>query len=452
MNLDDSSDKFDIWFSHSTFILVVMKYCRYLQVFKVFFLTLKSATSYSFRLSLFSFLQAILICVHVIPGQAQNYQLDTRSSVQLPGAIGMGDALVALPIQQSAFFYNPAHGADASFHLTIIGVRTSLSTNIGNQLRFFKKDLKPAIENGLDELSNDDLAALYDETLQIGRSYSFLHADVLAPSFGITAGPVGFGIGIFGTTHVQYNFPNAGGGLPLVNFAGIADGMVVVNAAFNLGSLGIDGLLAGITAKYTSRFATLKSKPLDAIANDEPFYLLHAKRTGMDLGFQYKLPILPYFPGSFNIGLALYDIAGSHFNFQHYSTIQGETSDTDIAIAIEDANSLLDVYPSFRLGVAYALSKVPLGLLDETGITLDYIGYNNPSINQAFFAHLRMGIQARLSVVTLRTGLNQGYPTIGAGLNLGFMDLDYVFYGREEGRLPGQLPSWHHVAQLRFGI
>lgn len=399
-----------------------------------------------------SMIMVFMLCIQASPLLAQHYRVNSRSAAQLPGAQGMGDALVALPVQQSAFFYNPAHGAHSSFHLTIVGVRTSLSNNIPDQIRFFKDDLTPAIDEGIENLSNEELSDLYKQTLDIGRAYSFLHADILAPSVGFHAGPVGLGLGIFGTSHVQYNFPDAGGGLPLVNVQAIADGMAVANAAVNLDQLGVSGLTVGLTAKYTSRFATLKSKPLDAISGDEAFYVLNADRFSMDLGFQYELPIFPYFPGNFHLGLALYDIAGSDFSFAHHSTLQGQDITANIENDIEVANELLNVKPSFRLGVAYSLPKIPIGILDETGVSMDYIGFNNPAIDQAFFAHLRIGVQARVKFFTLRTGLNQGYPTVGGGLSLGFVDIDYAFYGREEGRYPGQLPSWHHNAQIRFGI
>ena len=415
-------------------------------------LTPHSSKSSSRRRRLLSAIMLLLLSVQVTPLLAQHYRINTRSMVQLPGAKGMGNAIVALPVQQSAFFYNPAHGAHSSFHITILGVQTSLSNNVLDQLRFFSNELKPAIDEGIDNLPNDELSSLYSETLRIGRAYSFIHADVLAPSFGAKVGPVGFGLGIFGSSNVQYNFPDAGGGLPLVNMQMVADGMVVANTAIDLSRFGVDGFSTGFTAKYTSRFTTLKSKPLDAISSEEAFYVLNAHRFSLDLGFQYQLPILPYFPGNFHLGLALYDIVGSEFDFTYHSTLQGNDIQADIEADIQEANSLLNINPSFRLGVAYSLPKIPAGILDETGVTLDYIGYTNPALDQAFFSRLRLGIQARVKVFTLRTGLNQGYPTIGGGISLGFMDLDYAFYGREEGRYPGQLPSWHHFAQLRFGI
>lgn len=394
----------------------------------------------------------LFLTIFAVPALAQQQLPATRSFVPLPNSLAMGDAVVALPMQQSAFFFNPAHAAYAKFHITIAGVRVGASSTLPDQISFFKDDLQPAVDEGIDNLDNERLKSLYDQTLAIGRQSTFLDVDVLAPSAGFHIGPVGVGVGIFGSSTIGYRFPDGGGGLPLVQVTAMADAMAVGTAGLNLTKFGVTGLSVGITAKYTQRYVTLKNKPLDAISSEEPFDLLSANRASVDLGFMYELPFLNKLPGNFQLGLALYDIAGAPFDFSHESTLQGESTAESIEQDIEAANTVFEVQPSFRFGVGYTLPKLPGGLLDETGITLDYVGTQNPALDQAFFAHLRVGAQARVKFFSLRAGLNQGYPTVGGGLSLGFVDIDYAYYGVEQGRYPGQLPSWHHAAQLRFGF
>jgi hypothetical protein len=55
------------------------------------------------------------------------------------------------------------------------------------------------------------------------------------------------------------------------------------------------------------------------------------------------------------------------------------------------------------------------------------------------------------TTLALRTGLNQGYSSFGAGIQLPFARVDYAYYGSELGRLPGQSPSFHHRVQLSIG-
>ncbi len=398
---------------------------------------------------LFLFLLFIIIAS---PVAAQQALPSTRSFVPLPQALGMGDAAVALPTQQSAFFYNPAHAAHSKFHLTIAGLRLSASSTVPDQISFFKNELQPAIDEGIENLDSERLKDLYDQTLAIGRQTTFLNLDVLAPSAGFHLGPVGVGLGVFGSSTITYRFPDGGGGLPLVHITAMADAMAVGTAGLSLSKFGVSGLSVGLTGKYTQRYASFKSKPLDVIQPDEAFHLLVANRTSVDLGFLYDLPFLSKIPGKIKLGLSLYDIAGSDFSFEHDQTLQGEADEATIANDIVAANEFFGVQPSFRFGVGYTLPKLPGGLLDESGFTIDYVGNQSPNFDQAFFAHLRMGAQIRVKVLSVRAGLNQGYPTFGGGLSLGFIDLDYAYYGTEQGRYPGQLPSWHHTLQLRLGL
>lgn len=399
----------------------------------------------------FAFILLLLLCPF-FTAVGQQKPATTRAFAPDIGVLGMGNAIVALPTRGGAFFFNPAHAAHAKRHITFVGLQLSATSTLPDQISFFKDDLQPAIDEGIDNLDSERLNALYNQTLAIGQKTTRINATALAPSAGFRLGPVGVGVGFFGTSNFSYRFPDGGGGLPLVQVTGVADAMAVGSAGIDLSRFGVSGLTVGLTAKFTQRYTTFKNKPLDAISSTEPFALLSANRFSADLGFLYELPLVNKLPGTINVGLALYDIAGNPFDFAHEGDLQG-TSDTaaleqDIALA----NALFAVEPSFRLGVGYTLPKIPGGLLDETGFTLDYAGGKDLPTEQAFLAHISMGASVRVKVVSVRAGLNQGYPTVGAGLHLAVFHLEYAYYGVENGRYPGQLPSWHHAAQIRFGL
>lgn len=56
--------------------------------------------------------------------------------------------------------------------------------------------------------------------------------------------------------------------------------------------------------------------------------------------------------------------------------------------------------------------------------------------------HLHTGAQVSLwNTFALRAGLHQGHPTVGAGLSLGFLDINAALFTRELGRYPGDSPS-----------
>ncbi|MEZ4700036.1 MAG: hypothetical protein R2834_06880 [Rhodothermales bacterium] len=387
-----------------------------------------------------------------MPAAGQFVPQHSRSFVAMPQALGMGDAVVALPMQQSSFFYNPAHVAKARFHLTVAGARVSVSNNLFDQVAFYRDELQPALDTGLDNLDVDELDRLYRQTLDIGRVPTMLQADVLAPSFAMHVGPIGFGLGAFGSSHVRYRLPDGGGGLPLIDMEALADAMVVGSVGIDLTPFGVKGLSAGLNGKYTRRYVTFKSRPLDVFSSDEAFALIAGNRVGVDLGVLYERPAPGLLPGNLNIGLTMYDLVGSPFAYAYDRTLQGVASAEDVADDVARANAEFAVEPSFRLGVAYSLPKLPGGLLDETGVALDYVGYSEAAVDQAFLAHIRLGVQARVKILSLRAGLNQGYPTVGGGISLGFIDLDYAYYGTEGGRYPGQLATWYHSGQIRIGL
>ena len=129
-----------------------MKRIGFLCAIGVVLIAPRAYSNVTSRRRLLSLILSATLLLTVFPAFGQTSRVTSRSLIQLPGAQGMGNALVALPTQQSAFFYNPAHITHSSFHLTIVGARVSMSTNVPEQVRFFNKELKPAIDDGIDNL------------------------------------------------------------------------------------------------------------------------------------------------------------------------------------------------------------------------------------------------------------------------------------------------------------
>lgn len=405
----------------------------------------------------FSILTALLLLGLVPAAAAQNYALTARPLVQSPTALGMGDAGVAFPTKQTVFFYNPAHLARAASikpSITLLGVRGSLSTNLFDQIAFYEDDLDPAIEEGFENLPEDEVRRIYDEALELGRRRTFVNADVLLPSVMMQVGGIGVGGGVFAHSRVLYRFPDGGAGVPLLDLVGLGDVIVMGSAAADLGRYGVPGVTAGLTAKYTRRYLTFKEKPIDLLDADENFYLLSGNSVGVDLGLLYEPDFVPL-PGRLTAGLAVYDVAASDFSYGFDSVLNNDDEDAVQAEVDQEearANEDFALHPSYRIGVAYTVPAL-LGLFKETGVALDYVGYSDPFIDQVFLAHISIGAQAKLArILSLRAGLNQGYPSVGAGLALGLLKVDYAFYGVEQGRLPGQVDSYNHTLQLVLSL
>ncbi len=393
----------------------------------------------------------VLLACSAQHGYAQSYGMTARPFVQAPSVVGMGDAAVAFSSAETAFFYNPAHIATVRAGrpiITFLGVKAHVSEGVRDWYNFYTNDLDPAIEKGVENMSGQERQDLYDRAFEIAQRREYANADLLLPSVAFRVGTVGIGGGVFSNAGTQMQITDAGGGVPFIHVNGQADLMGVAAVGVQAA-----GAAVGVSGKFTRRYLTLKSKPLDAFGAEEALYVFSANRIGFDVGALYTLGMLPV-PGKLTVGAALFDVVGSTFDYEVEHTINDgsasqQTEDEERAMA----NAQRQVTPSYRLGVAYQVPSL-FGLFGETGVALDYLGYDKPMIaDQPFLAHLHLGAQVRLvRMLAVRAGLSQGYPTAGAGLHLGPVRLDYSYYGQEEGRLPGQNASWHHQLRLAFGL
>ncbi len=112
-------------------------------------------------------------------------------------------------------------------------------------------------------------------------------------------------------------------------------------------------------------------------------------------------------------------------------------------------------------------ARAPPMIRDEMiagfGLTIDLPGvdirpamdfkYANRS-DEALGKKLHFGIEFDLPIISIRGGFNQGYYTMGAGVDLGFIKLDAATYGVELGEYPGQHEDRRYILQgsLELGL
>jgi hypothetical protein len=65
---------------------------------------------------------------------------------------------------------------------------------------------------------------------------------------------------------------------------------------------------------------------------------------------------------------------------------------------------------------------------------------------------LHFGIEVDMTVLSLRAGLNQGYYTVGAGIDLAFVRVDAATYGVELGEYPGQHEDRRYMLQATMEL
>ncbi len=395
----------------------------------------------------------VLILATAGSAAAQNYFQNPRAFVRSPQVLATGDATVAMPSPETVFFYNPAHLSEttsATPRITIVGVQGAVSTSVFDQVSFFQDKVEPAIDRGFDDLSSEELDELYDKAFALGRQRAFASGDVILPSIQFASGPISIGAGFFAHTSANYRFEDAGLGVPQLDFVGRADAIGVVTGALDGTAIGFRGFSVGMTAKYTRRYISIKDRPLDAIGEDEPLHVFSGDAVTIDYGMLYRA-------GNLSLGLSVYDISSSDFDFAFDRTLFADAPaapeiNTRVQSELEAVKALNEIRPSYRIGAAYTAPRM-LGVFGETTVMLDYLGYSDPVVNQSGLARLHLGAQSNIAgPLTVRGGLSQGYPSGGIGLHFGPLHIDYAFFGYEEGRTPGQTPAWNHLAQLRLAI
>jgi hypothetical protein len=395
-----------------------------------------------------------------VPLRGQNPTQTARAFVPSPIALGMGDAAVAFPSPTTAFFYNPAHlattgGPRPRFEVSLQPGVTRPAV-LGDHYAFLRDRFLPALRE-ISSLSAAQRRALYDEAVALGQARTSGGLDGQA-SGRLRKGSLGLGGGLFARRFVRYQVRQ--GSVPEIALSDQTDLTALFAGAFDFSDFGMPGLALGATAKVQRRTLAFKDKPLDAFSADELLYVQQATATGLDLGATYQLG-QAWLPGRLIVGAALFDVASTGFEYEFKGRTRplGRDAPAAAQVAEIERQRALDEFelaPSYRLGLAY-LAPSFFGVLGETGVTLGYQRYGDPGASRAFhpdvdlLSRLHVGAQVQMSdALTLRGGIGQGYPSAGAGVQIGPLRLDYAFYGQEDGRRPGQAPVWQHL--LRFGV
>ncbi len=404
-----------------------------------------------------------LLCVSSTIGVAAqefgSLQQDSRPTVAGLQVRAMGGAVGAVPMDETAFFYNPAHLARLDLsrpRITFVGVGAGVSSRILEEYRFVRDELNPAVEEGLEEIRENDydrLVELYDRALELGSTQSTSKAMVYGPAVQMRISDnEAIGVGLFATNSFRMQFTDAGVGVPRLDVFDQVDIILPVNGAF-----GIPGspLAVGATASYTRRYVTAKGALLEQLdADEEHLYVLNGSSVALDLGIHGQ-DIVP----NVDVGAAFYRVVGGGFNYKYRSRIDltgndGPNDEAEIA-ALEERFNARQSKPTYRIGAAY---RVPIPLRAQTVVNAvtfatDYVSASTSEYEQTAGAHFRMGIGAQLGgMFSLYSGYSQGYPSFGASVNLRFVDLEYAYFGIEDGRTAGQLGRFNHNIQIRFGL
>lgn len=290
----------------------------------------------------------------------------------------------------------------------------------------------------LDSVTSGDMGKLAKTLNDIGSDKGTipLGVDIKIPlTFAWVAD--GFGFGVFNREFINANIIGTN-----VQFNIYGDLMVPVGFAFKVLDMEHHSVDAGVTVKPFFRIIAEGQEKLTNLAgqNGMQNFVDNSLNTpllfgvGLDLGFMYR------WDTGLSAGLTFDDIV----------TRGGVVGN----LVGKDTNTYYVPF-TVNLGAAYELdigkfwTSAP-SFLARTGITfmLDWhdvlnVFYQNDYLNQRnALLDLSAGIQLSIfDIFMLRAGMNEMLPAVGLGFNLGPVQLDVAYYGREFGLEPGQLSS-----------
>jgi len=337
-------------------------------------------------------------------------------------ALGMGGAFVAGGDNANALVYNPALLGRAQFGLVIPSLRFRLDNDFLEVANFavdHRDDFALYDSLYTDPLDSSSTQALSDFLDAMTPYEDRWGKTRFAPMISFTF--KNFGIGVYNTTDIWIKV-DKGIYNPRVYGQAVSDLVFLTGYAHPLR----EELTVGVTGKYISRRRSglVRIATSDLGGTNEilkPAYdrlRVDERGVGLDLGILYAArPRL-------DLGVVLQEAFGQ---------IGGENMPRNL-----------------KVGVAYRCGTIPWLPLKDGVVAADVEDLLFTS-GDSVFKRVHFGGAMTLSVFDVRAGFNQGYPSVGLSLNLFIFKINYVYYGEESGRLPGEDADWLHALELAVG-
>ncbi|NDC82803.1 hypothetical protein EB093_03965 [bacterium] len=369
--------------------------------------------------------QLVIGCLVTVSSIGTIYSADKDIAIYTIREMSMGGAVTTITHDDAALMFNPA-GLARIKGTTVKAPR--LTAAVGTEfVNSFSKlqDLKSVDSDG-SEIVNELIGT--NGSLRIG----------LAPLIAVTS--KGIGGSLYGGSDINLAINHDGsfdmsGYVDAVAAAGIGRTLQLMGQTFDVG-ISLKAISrSNLYDKLTGNSAIyLSEADLIARINDETlkdaFSQYSALGIGIDIGALMDVSIASI-PGT--VGFAVRNIGATLTGDQEVGTgniIRTRTVSESLPLI---ANIGLSLKPS-----------VPL--IGELLLAADY--RINPASN--FFNGLRMGVEKKLffDTVHLRGGISQGYIVGGLGIDLRVLHLDFGYFARELGTVPGQVQDPMMCAEL----
>lgn len=313
--------------------------------------------------------------------------LETHRSIR---SAGMGGVYMSIVNDSEAVFVNPAALSKLSgLHWQVMNVEAGVNgLDVYNDFR----DIDTSDPNSFNDFFGKDLWFRLGGKTAVALPY--------------------FGVGMYTDSQVNMELHNPA--FPQFNTSFISDYGLMISGAFPVGP----ATSAGITAKKITRRGGQQDIDLGIIASGNPSQIADQFRNkgnayGLDVALQTTLPA----PLSPTLSLVWQDVGSTAFQ---------RTDGADAPPRIHD---------NLSFGVSTSLD-LP-GLDWVAGFEYRHITESEYQLGQK----LHLGTEVSLPFIDLRGGINQGYASYGAAVNLFFLRFDVASYTEEMGAYPGQSPQ-----------
>ena len=360
----------------------------------------------TYKLLIFTILTAMLSS-NAFAGAKRGVFYDTMRNRAM-GGVGIMSSQGA-----TAFISNPALLTRGNINVSPISIQFLLNKNFSD-LADFISDNSDSL-GSFSELTSASVESIYTDLNSIDNRWM-----KLGIPFGGGIRATNFGIAYYGVFDFEFKI-DKGIYEPHVFMKGTFDNVITVGFGKGMDFL-TPGLKMGAALKFITRSEAPEQKiGFSEVAGGGDLFLelqdsLESGKSGFgfDLGALYKLN------EKLEVGLVFVDLVGN----------------------IDDGND--DISTNLKLGVKYDL----LSRLSAEANIVDFFN----SDETAFFNRMHLGIEADLIILKLRGGFNQGYPTFGAGLNLGIIKADFAVWTEEQGDFPGYDGETFYGGQLYLGF